>query len=52
MTNKDYSDIQRLLGNIEGAVCGIDNDEIKNVIYDALESLDVIIDRLKGENDG
>ena len=45
MTNKDYATIQRLLGQIEGAASCISNAETQQLLFDACEGLDEIIDK-------
>lgn len=48
MTDKDKSTIQRNLGKIEAvAVCAKDND-VAEVLLDALNAIDIILDREEG----
>lgn len=47
MTMNEYSEIQRLLGNIEGAAAGIKDADLQAVILDALEALDSVINKIE-----
>lgn len=48
MTLKQYSDIQRNLGAIEGVACAIQgNDDAVDFLLQAVQSLDTIIDKIK-----
>ena len=53
MTLKQYSDIQRNLGLIEGVACAIQSNEAAvDLLYDALQRLDSIIDDImEAENE-
>lgn len=44
MTDKDYSTIQRQLGIIEGVAMGWPDSE-KNLVFDAVEVIDEILDK-------
>lgn len=48
MNWKDYSELQRLIGNIEGACVGIGNTDIESVITDACAAIDEILNRVFG----
>jgi hypothetical protein len=48
MTDKQYADIQRNLGAIEGVACCITGlDSAVNLLLDAVDSLDTIIDEIR-----
>lgn len=52
MTEKQYADIQRNLGIIEGIACTIqDNDAAVDLLFDALQSLDAIINEIRRADD-
>ena len=52
MTEKQYADLQRKLGIIEGIACTIqDNDGTVNSLFDVLASLDAIINEIKEADD-
>lgn len=40
MTNKEYSEIQRLIGVIEGATYGIKDKEIRELILETINVID------------
>ena len=46
MNEEAYYTIQRMLGNIEGAASAIDNANAQGAIYDALETLDSVINKI------
>lgn len=46
MSDDAYNTIQRMLGNIEGAASAIDNEDVKDTIYNALETLDSVINKI------
>lgn len=50
MTLKQYSDIQRNLGAIEGVACAIQgNDDAVDLLFQAVQSLDAIIDEIRNK---
>ena len=51
MTKTQHSTIQRLLGVIEGAASGIDNDAIGCCIAGAVEAISEIVDDLTKEGE-
>ena len=52
MTLKQYSDIQRNLGVIEGVAAAIQgNDAAVDLLFQAVQSLDAIIDEIKEADD-
>jgi hypothetical protein len=52
MTEKQYSDIQRNLGVIEGVAAAIQgNEAASNLLYDALQSLETIINEIRRAED-
>ena len=49
MTRKDYSDIQRALGYIEGVLLGLDDDK---GALDCINEIDLILDKEELEEAG
>ena len=49
MTLEDYSTIQRMLGFLEGIAAGIENKDASSAMYDAIETLSNVIDKLPVE---
>ena len=45
MTDKDKSTIQRMLGKIEGVAFTIDNNNIAEALFDAVEVIDSVLER-------
>lgn len=50
MTHKDKSTIQRMLGQIEGAACAIDNEGAANLIYEAALTINDILEKDGADN--
>lgn len=46
ITDKDYATIQRAVGLLEGATLAIEDSDVKQAVYDAIEMIDAA---LKGE---
>ncbi len=50
MIHKDKSTIQRMLGQIEGAACAIDNECAANLIYEATLTISDILEKDGSDN--
>lgn len=49
MNLKDYADIQRLIGVIEGAAFGV-SESAADAILNAVAAIDEILERIVGDN--